>query len=300
MNTGHRKGWPIGTLCSLLGYSRQALYQKKKEKERGALEHELIIQQVLSIRSRQPRVGTRKLLKMLHGFLSEHQIKIGRDALFDLLGQRKLLVTKRRRRRPRTTFSDHWQNQYLNLVKGLSVTSANTVWVSDITYLTLSDKFVYLSLITDAYSHKIIGYHVSENLQTEGCLEALKMALKTLPKDFDLIHHSDRGCQYCSIEYVSLLQNHGIAISTTQKSDPRENAIAERVNGILKDELLKPVYSTTHEVMDAVKEAINIYNNERLHLSVDMLTPSCAHRLRGQLPKHWKNYYLKEKEVSMT
>ena len=284
----------------MLGYSRQALYQKKKEREKTALEHELIIQRVLSIRSRQPRVGTRKLLKMLGSFLSEHQIKIGRDALFDLLGQRKLLVSKRRRRRPRTTFSDQWQNQYLNLVKGLPVRSSNTVWVSDITYLTLPDRFVYLSLITDAYSHKIIGYHVSENLQTQGCLQALNMALKTLPKEYYLIHHSDRGCQYCSIEYVGLLQSHGIAISTTQKSDPRENAIAERVNGILKEELLQPVYSTAYEVIEAVKEAIIIYNNERLHLSVDMLTPSCAHGLTGELPKHWKNYYLKEKEVSMT
>lgn len=299
MNTGHKRGWPIGTLCSLLGYSRQALYQRKREIEKEALEHELIVQQVLFIRSRQPRVGTRKLIKMLGSFLEGHRIKMGRDALFNLLSERNLLVKKRGRKKPRTTFSDHWQNQYANLVKGLRVKRANTVWVSDITYLTLCDKFVYLSLITDAYSHKIIGYHVSENLLTHGCVQALKMALKTLPDGCGLIHHSDRGSQYCSMEYVGLLQNHGIAISTTQNSDPRENAIAERVNGILKDELLQPLYLSTKEVIQAVKTAIEIYNDERLHLSVNMLTPSLAHSQTGELPKHWKNYYLK-KEVSMT
>jgi transposase InsO family protein len=301
MNIGRKRGRKISTLCSLLGYSRQAFYQQIKVAERTALKDELIIQQVLQIRSTQKRVGVRKLQIMLGPFLLQHAIQIGRDGLFELLAAYGLLIRKRMRRAPRTTFSNHWYRKYLNLIVDLPVLRPNALWVSDITYITLKNEFAYLSLITDAYSRMIVGYHLSRNLQTEGCVKALKMALKKLPSDSNLIHHSDRGCQYCSTEYVEQLQLYGISISMTQNSDPRENAIAERVNGILKQEFLMTTYSSYSEARNEVKNAINLYNYERLHSSVDMLTPFQAHTMTGELKKHWKNYHaIKEKEVAMT
>jgi putative transposase len=301
MNIGHKRGRKISTLCSLLGYSRQAFYQHIKVAERTALNDELIIQQVLQIRSTQKRVGVRKLMIMLMPFLKEHAIEMGRDALFDLLAAHNLLIRKRMRRAPRTTFSDHWYRKHPNLIVNLPILCPNALWVSDITYITLKNEFAYLSLITDAYSRMIVGYHLNKSLQTEGCVKALKMALKKLPKGSVLIHHSDRGCQYCSTEYVEYLQRYGISISMTQNSDPRENAIAERVNGILKQEFLNTTYTNYAEARNEVENAIHLYNYERLHSSVDMLTPFQAHTMTGELKKHWKTYYtIKEKEVAMT
>jgi transposase InsO family protein len=234
--------------------------------------------------------------------MDHHDISMGRDALFTMLRQHGLLIRKRRRKIPRTTFSDHWQYKFPNLIIGLPITHANRVWVSDITYVNLKDDFAYLSLITDAYSHLIVGYHLSKDLKTTGCLQALKRALRYLSPNDILIHHSDRGCQYCSIEYVSLLELNNISVSMTQNSDPRENAIAERVNGILKQELLDPVHISLADARIKIDQAIEIYNHERLHASIDMLTPSEAYLRTGNLKKHWKNYYQanKQKEVEMT
>ena len=300
MNIGQKRGRKIKTLCSLLGYSRQAFYQQKKAVEREMLTHELIIQQVLAIRSRQKQVGTRKLLIMLEPFLAGHSIRLGRDELFNLLSERRLLIRKRKRKVPRTTYSDHWLRKHPNLIIGMSVLRPNRLWVSDITYITLNEGFAYLSLITDAYSRMIVGYHLHEDLGAEGCVRALNMAVKNLPKDKDstLIHHSDRGCQYCSTEYVDCLKSNNISISMTQNSDPRENAIAERVNGIIKQELLEASYGNFSQARTGVKNAINIYSYERLHSSVGMLTPFDAHAQAGQLKKHWKSYYKdKKKEI---
>jgi putative transposase len=301
MNIGQQRGRYINTLCPLLGYSRQAFYQHKHVAEVEALQQELVIQQVLVIRERQKNVGTRKLFSMLQSFLCEHGISLGRDGLFKLLADYGLLVRKRRRKAPRTTFSDHWMRKYPNLIEGLSLDAANMLWVSDITYISTSDGFGYLSLTTDAYSRKIVGYCLSKNLAAEGCLQALKMALKQLPQTHKLIHHSDRGCQYCCTDYVEQLSAKNIAISMTQNSDPRENAIAERVNGILKIELLDTVNCKFKEAKKRTEEAIYIYNYERLHSSIEMATPHQAHSMNGPLKRHWKNYYTKkEKEVTMT
>jgi putative transposase len=300
MNIGQKRSRNITTLCSLLGYTRQAYYQHLQAAEHQALESDLIIQQVESIRSRQKVVGTRKLLFMLQPFLLQHKIEIGRDALFNLLSEHNLLIRRRKRKVPRTTFSDHWYRKHPNLIVGMSVLCPDRLWVSDITYITLKDDFAYLSLITDAYSRMITGYHLSRTLHAEGCVKALKMAIKRLPKDANLIHHSDRGSQYCSTEYVEQLQAKGIGISMTQNSDPRENAIAERVNGIIKQELLQGSYDTYQLAVEEVKKAINIYNNERCHSSIDMLTPTEAHTITGELKRHWKNYYHKKQEVIMT
>lgn len=300
MNVGQRRSRSISTLCSLLGYSRQAFYQQAQAAETQVLEQDLIIQEVLRIRKPQKAVGTRRLLLMLQPFLELHKMQIGRDALFDLLASHRLLIRKRKRKVPRTTFSGHWYRKYPNLIVGMSVLKPNRLWVSDITYITLKDDFAYLSLVTDAYSRKIAGYHLSKRLQAEGCVKALKMALKQTDDTGGLIHHSDRGSQYCSTEYVEQLHARGIAISMTQNSEPSENAIAERVNGIIKQEFLESSYATFAQANQAIKEAVDIYNNERLHSSLDMLTPAQAHLRTGELKRRWKNYYKKKKEVTMT
>lgn len=301
MNIGQRRSRKIDTLCSLLGYSRQSYYQHKAEEQKEIFRQELIIQHVLGIRNRQKNVGARKLLCMLEPFLNSHNIRIGRDTFFELLSAYGLLIRKRKRKVPRTTFSDHWMRKYPNLTVGMSVNRPNQLWVSDITYIMLEDKPAYLSLITDAYSRMIVGYHLNRDLSAQGCIKALDMALKTLTERTSLIHHSDRGSQYCSFEYVDRLATHDVAISMTQNSDPRENAIAERINGIIKQEFLEACYSTFTQAAQEVKRAVYIYNYERLHSSINMQTPAQAHTVTGPLKRHWKNYYVtKQKEVLMT
>lgn len=288
---------PLGQLCSLLGYSRQAYYQGKYEDERHVLGKELIVQEILNIRQKQPRVGGRKLLVMMGDFLNHQAIGMGRDAFFDLLRKNRLLVRRRRRNKPSTTWSHHWFKKYPNLIKGFIPTAPNQLWVSDITYITINNDFAYLSLVTDAYSRMIVGFYLSKNLLARGCVNALEMALVNNPGRVKLIHHSDRGVQYCSAEYIKVLNNANISISMTQSGDPLENAMAERVNGILKDELLESKYADFKESEKAVALAVSIYNNQRLHLSIDMLTPAQAHHLNGEMKKHWKSYYPKRKEA---
>lgn len=300
MNIGQSESRSIQTLCSLLGYSRQAFYKYVKHAEKEALQHDLILQEVLRIRKTLKRLGTRKLLFKMEGFMREHHIEIGRDAMFDLLATHKLLIRKRKRRVPVTTFSDHWMRKYPNLIVDFIPTAPNQLWVSDITYITLKDDFAYLSLITDAYSRKIVGFYLSETLSANGCIKALQMALKNNPQLGRLIHHSDRGSQYCCADYVSILDKHFVKISMTQSGDPLENAIAERVNGILKDELLEKIYINYQEAKQAIAAAISIYNYQRPHSSIDMLTPIEAHLREGELKRRWKNYYSKKKEVVMS
>jgi len=286
-------------LCSLLGYSRQAYYQHLRIEERDALQQDLLLQEVLRIRKTQKRIGTRKLLIMMNSFMLHHSISIGRDAFFEMLNNQGLLVRRRKRSKPQTTFSSHWLRKYQNLIVGFVPTGPNQLWVSDITYIHLEEGFAYLSLITDAYSHKIVGFYLCEDLSAKGCVMALRMALKNNPSSDKLIHHSDRGLQYCSQDYVKLLQDNNIQISMTQSGDPLENALAERVNGILKDELLEVCYPSYASSQIAIASAISIYNYQRPHSSVDMLTPVIAHTKTGELKKHWKNYYAlrKGKEV---
>ena len=281
----------------MLGYSRQAYYQQKKQSEKESLQHDLLINEVLKIRKIQKRLGGRKLFHKLERFIQEHHISIGRDAFFDLLSERKLLVRKRKRRKPITTFSDHWMRKYPNLIEGFYPTAPNQLWVSDITYIVLVDGFAYLSLITDAYSRKIVGFYLSMDLSAEGCVKALNMALNNNPVLGKLIHHSDRGSQYCCSDYVKILNDIYIKISMTQNGDPKENAIAERVNGILKDELLDKVYLDYKQAVKGVAVAISTYNHQRPHGSIDYLTPYEAHFRSGELKRRWKNYYSKVKEM---
>lgn len=287
-------------LCSLLGYSRQAYYQHLKIEAQEALQEDLLVQEVMRIRKTQKRIGTRKLLIMMNSFMQQHSIKVGRDAFFEMLRNQGLLVRRRKRSKPQTTFSKHWLRKYQNLIVDFVPNAPNQLWVSDITYIHLNDGFAYLSLITDAYSHKIVGFYLCEDLSAKGCVLALKMALKNNPSHDNLIHHSDRGLQYCSHDYVELLELNKIKISMTQNGDPLENAMAERVNGILKEELLEICYPIFADAQVAVASAISTYNFQRPHSSVDMLTPVVAHTKTGELKKHWKNYYAlkKRKEAS--
>lgn len=268
--------------------------------EKESLQHDLLIDEVLKIRKNQKRLGSRKLLFKLNSFMQEHQIGIGRDAFFNLLSERGLLVRKRKRRKPITTFSDHWMRKYPNLIEGFYPTAPSQLWVNDITYIVVDDGFAYLSLITDAYSRKIVGFYLSPDLSAEGCIKALKMALNKNPDLGRLIHHSDRGSQYCCSDYVKILNDNFIRISMTQNGDPKENAIAERVNGILKDELLEKSYMDYKQAIRGISVAISTYNHQRPHGSIDYLTPIEAHFRSGELKRRWKNYYSKRKEMEQT
>lgn len=248
-----------------------------------------------------PRIGTRKLHYMLAENLERHGITIGRDKLFDLLASYGLLVRRRRRKRACTTDSRHPFKRYPNLIKDLTVQRPNHLWVSDITYIGLRDGFCYLSLVTDAYSRKITGYCLHPSLKKDGPVAALQMAMAHLPGNLlqPLIHHSDRGLQYCCGEYITLLVNKPITISMTENGDPYENAIAERVNGILKNEFgLDREFNSFDEATRAVDAAIETYNELRPHASCDYLTPNIAHQKQGALPLRWVPK--KKKEVVMS
>ncbi|WP_237488023.1 IS3 family transposase [Hufsiella arboris] len=280
-------------ICRLLGITRQAYYQHFWQQEAAGIEEQLVLSAVTSIRKDHRAMGGRKLYEKLQPFLLEHQIKMGRDALFELLAANGLLV-KKKRRRFITTFSNHWLRKWPNLIRNFQPTGINQLWVSDITYLKVADSYTYISLITDAYSHKIVGYHLAETLQSVETLKALQMALTHLPDSFtgSLIHHSDRGVQYCSETYVKLLQDYPIQISMTENGDPLENAIAERINGILKSEYLKH-YSiqTTQQATALLSHAVKLYNQERPHFSIGLLTPELVHSKNLITEKLWKSYY---------
>lgn len=285
----------------LLGYSRQSYYQGIKFIQQKAFESDIIIEEVLRYRKHQKRIGTRKLLDEMQVFLSSHNFQIGRDAMFNLLSERGLLVKKRKRRGCITTLSRHRFKKYTNIIRDFIPIAPNQLWVCDITYIHLTEGFAYLSLITDAYSRKIVGFYLSKDLSAQGSLNALKMALANNPNRTGLIHHSDRGVQYCCDEYVKLLQDKKIKISMTENGDPLENAIAERVNGILKQELLEEVFQSFDAAQKDVATACSTYNQLRPHGSIDNLKPAQAHEQSGELSKRWKNYWQikKEREVSM-
>lgn len=244
-------------------------------------------------------MGGRKLYEKLYPFLLEHQIKMGRDAFFDLLAEHKLLV-KKRRRRFITTYSNHWLRKWPNLIREMEINRINQLWVSDITYWKIEERYTYISLITDAYSHKIVGYHLAQTLESVETIKALRLALTQLPNQINkpLIHHSDRGVQYCSDNYVKLLQDKGIEISMTENGDPLENAIAERINGILKSEYLKH-YSPRNfqEAKEYLQVAVKLYNQDRPHFSIGLLTPNEVHSKNINVEKLWKNYFTKNIKI---
>ena len=234
------------------------------------------------------------MLKLIEPSLAE-ELKIGRDSFFEFLRENGLLVRKRKNR-IRTTYSNHWLHKYQNLVKEFTPFGPHQLVVGDITYIITMEGFCYLSLITDAYSRKITGWALGETLEAKYTVIALKMAIKQMPRGIkNVIHHSDHGVQYCCGDYVKVLKKNDFQISMTEEGNPRENAIAERVNGILKDEWLNQMkLQSLEEASKQLKEIIRIYNEQRPHASLDMMTPEYAHNQSGEFRKHWKNYYYKK------
>ena len=255
------------------------------------MKEEVLLQMVLNERKFMPRLGGRKLLERIHPQLPP-ELMIGRDNFFDFLTRHDLLV-RRRRTRIYTTYSKHWLHKYSNLVKDFIPDKAHQLWVSDITYIETANGFMYLSLISDAYSRKIVGWALGETLEAKHSIRALQMALQQLPANHGpLYHHSDRGIQYCSEAYVKLLNKHDINISMTENGDPLENAVAERVNGILKDEWLNAIkIKSKKQLTEELSKIIGTYNSMRPHSSISMLTPEKVHSQPLKVERKWKNYY---------
>jgi integrase len=252
--------------------TRPTHYKAVKALEYEEFSNAIILEMIQECRRINKFEGGRKLFFRLKDEINRIT-KMGRDKFFTLLRDNKLLI-ERKKSFTRTTDSNHPFRKYTNQIKDLTITRKNQVWVSDITYIRTAKSFRYLSLITDLYSRKIVGYKLSNSLSIEGCIDALKGALKLWKGTEPLIHHSDRGVQYCCKEYTELLINKGISISMTEVDHCYENACAERVNGILKQEYgLDATFNNEQQALKAVKEAINLYNSYRLHTSLGYKTP---------------------------
>lgn len=238
---------------------------------------EIVLELVVDKRRIMPRLGGKKLYHLLMDDFKKLGCKLGRDGFFKILKEHNLLI-KKRKNYTKTTNSFHRFRVYKNLIIGLEVVRPNQVFVSDITYIRVGKSFMYLSLITDLYSRMIVGWDLSESLEATGCLNALKMALKNVANPSALIHHSDRGVQYCSTDYTALLIANGISISMAEQGNPYENAHAERVNGILKDEFhLDATFELPTFALKATTQAIGVYNNIRPHWSLKMMTPAAVY-----------------------
>ncbi|MBC7867702.1 MAG: IS3 family transposase [Gloeobacteraceae cyanobacterium ES-bin-316] len=264
-------------MCNHFEISRSGYYKASHAEGKRKTTEALIVELVVQIRHRHWRVGGKKLYGWLKEEIKKIDGRLGRDKFFDLLGRNNLLV-KRRKKYVYTTQSYHRFRVYKNLVKDKIFTKAHQGWASDITYIRTSKGFVYLFLITDLYSRKIVGWSLSDSLRIEGALEALQMAIKQCCVTKGLIHHSDRGIQYCSNEYVKLLRDAKIEISMTEENHCYENATAERVNGILKQEYgLEEEFATKKQAIQATRQAIWLYNMERPHWSLQLCTPHQVH-----------------------
>lgn len=251
----------------MLGVSRSAYYKHFRRRQSQGDLGDTVIKLVEEEREDQPRLGTRKLHKLISS-----QVKCGRDKLFSILRANKMLV-ERKKRLCRTTYSNHGYAVAPNLIKDIEVTGPDQVYVSDITYITLRNGYAYLFLVTDMYSRKIVGYHVSRDLTHHSALLALSMAISDIDPE-GIIHHSDRGCQYCCHEFLNYLKSHGMKASMTDENHCYQNAIAERVNGILKNEFnCDQVFLDYKHAKHHVIRSVNTYNYKRLHWSLDLKTP---------------------------
>jgi putative transposase len=267
----------VSSLCKSVGMSRANWYKTRKRRQRRAVDGELVLALVKEQRQLHPRIGCRKLQVVLAPSLAAAGVALGRDRLFELLGNNDLLVPPPPKSCS-TTNSSHCLPVFQNLAREVAATGPNQVWVSDITYVRTDASFVYLALITDRYSRKIVGYHCGDNLEALGCLAALDQALADLPRDRHPIHHSDRGCQYCCHDYVQRLEERGLRVSMTETDHCAENAHAERVNGILKLEYgLGATFRDAEQVRLAVAQGVWLYNRRRPHASLNMRTPEAVH-----------------------
>lgn len=264
-------------MCRLFGVSRQSIYQARARLAARMTELAAVKPLVISLRMRMPRLGTRKLYHLLKEQLEALGIKLGRDGLNAYLRAEQLLI-RPKKNYTKTTNSKHWLKKHPNLLAATKVERAEQVFVSDITYVKSVERTHYLSLVTDAFSRRIMGYHLSTDLAAENTVKALKMAIKRRTTTNQLIHHSDRGLQYASSVYQNELHRNGIRPSMTDGYDCYQNALAERVNGILKQEFLTERCQTGKELETLIRQSIEIYNNERPHLSLQMKTPNAVHR----------------------
>lgn len=259
--------------CSVFGISRQAYYKQKVSLKAKQQQTKDIVAKVQQIRMSMPRIGTRKVYYLLDG-----QLPVGRDKLFAILKANHMLV-KPVKSYTKTTMSKHWLRKHPNQLKDINIYHPEQVYVSDITYIKSRQRTHYLSLVTDAYSRKIVGYHLSNDLNAESVVKALKMAVKGRNKNIPLIHHSDRGLQYCSAVYQKVLAKYNIAPSMTDGYDCYQNALAERVNGILKQEFLFNKCKNYQDLNMLVKQSIEIYNQNRPHLALNLKTPNFIHKI---------------------
>lgn len=266
------------SLCSFFGYSRQGYAKNLKLQQTRLEKHQIALSVVYEIRAEQPRVGTRKMIDDVnHRLILRGYTPLGRDQLFDVLRDRGLLV-KPLKRFTRTTNSYHRFRTHKNLLKKTVQTGANQAYVGDITYLRLPNGFCYLSLLTDVYSRKIVGYHLSQDLKAQGPIKALKMALRQCPDPQGVIHHSDRGIQYCCDDYVKVLEENLMCISMTEENHCYENSLAERVNETLKyDLMLGEVLPNYTMAKKFVRQAVSIYNLKRKHVALGYCTPNSKH-----------------------
>ena len=264
-------------LCERVEMSRQNYYAARRLRQRREIDEAMIVELVRRERRMQPRLGGRKLLHLLGPDLREVDVSIGRDRFFEVLAEHDLLVAPKPAR-ARTTNSRHSLPVFRNLLAGSLFDHPNEAWVSDLTYIRTDQGFLYAALITDVVSRKIVGAHIGDSLEAEGCLAALEQALADLPADKHPIHHSDRGCQYCCHAYVERLQDRGLAISMTEVMHCYENAMAERVNGILKQEYeMDRTFRTKAQAKKAFEQAVWLYNHRRPHLRLDYRFPADVH-----------------------
>jgi transposase InsO family protein len=274
-----KAGVSISGLSIKLGMTRQNFYKGRVERQKAEVDARLVEQLVRCERALQPRLGGRKLLKLLAGKLEKAGVKVGRDRFFDVLRGKGLLVPPLPKS-PRTTKFEPCLPIFHNLAAGLELVKPNQAWAADITYVRTDEGFLYLSLITDMWSRKIVGFHVGDTLETESALTALDMALSSLKSSEKPIHHSDRGCQYASHLYVGKLRDAGLQISMTEELHCYENALAERVNGILKQEYyIGSCFKNKDQAKAAVKQSVFLYNTRRPHMSLDYQTPEKMHRI---------------------
>jgi putative transposase len=270
----------VAAVCRKVGMTRQNYYARRKERQRREVNGDLVAGLVQRERQLQPRLGTRKLHHLLKTELEEAGLFLGRDRFFEELRKRDLLLKPLPAQYPRTTQSYHNLPTFQNLVKGRELRGPNEVWVSDLTYLRTWEGCLYLALITDKYSRKVVGHHVGDTLEAIGCVRALKEALKELPQGSKPIHHSDQGSQYCCHMYVDLLGEHELGVSMTEQNHCAENALAERMNGILKQEYgLGVKFPTKEDARQAVQQGVWLYNTRRPHNALGKRFPEEVHRL---------------------
>ena len=271
-------GVSVSGVCHKLGITRQNYYARRRRRQRRQVDVQLVCGLVQQERSLQPRLGTRKLRVLLESPLKEAGVRLGRDRFFEVLREHGLLLSPRRSENPRTTNSYHNLPVFKNLIKERAVSRPNEVWVGDLTYLRSQEGFMFLSLLTDKMSRHIVGYHCGDSLESIGCQQALEMALKQLRPGEQPIHHSDRGTQYCCHEYVNRATMAGLAMSMTETDHCAENALAERMNGILKSEYgLDQHFKTKAQARHAVDQAIHLYSTRRPHSSLRNRFPAQVH-----------------------